>query len=183
MTEELTSIELGVSQANRYKIHPSVVISILDAYHRNTTRDFIIGILLGTIYPDFVSVTNVMLIPFEKKDGESSIQTDTMNKLLEYNSKIYHDTKVGWFITKSEIDIFVGGFHNFFSKILKSSTTNWSGPLILLVDPTLKKKEEIDLKGYTFIHNRVFKDEFAAFQPVEVDIEVMEEKFSSSTNI
>jgi phosphoribulokinase len=96
MTEELNAIDLGVSQTNKYKIHPSVIINILDIYYRNNKKDFVLGILLGTIYPDYVSVNNVIFVPCEKIDGEQQIFPEMLNKLLEHNSRIYNDTRVGW---------------------------------------------------------------------------------------
>merc|ERR1712151_1000179 len=52
MAETLTSLDIGISHTISYKIHPSVIVNILDVYYRNTTKDFILGVLLGKIFDE-----------------------------------------------------------------------------------------------------------------------------------
>jgi hypothetical protein len=65
-------------------------------------------------------------------------------------------------------------------RFLKTPTQHWSGPLIFLIDPSLRNNQ-IEYKGYVQVPNRLFKDTFAGFQPVSVDIELTNERFSAGT--
>lgn len=97
MSETLTNLELGISHAISYKIHPSVIVNILDVYYRNTSKDFVLGILLGNIYPDYVKITNVVFVPSGvTATGEIAIDNELLNRLLEYNKKVFNETRVGW---------------------------------------------------------------------------------------
>ena len=90
MTETLTSLDIGISHTISYKIHPSVIVNILDVYYRNTTKDFVVGVLLGSIYPDYVNVTNVVFVPSTvSPNGEIGIDSDLLNKVLAYYDKIF----------------------------------------------------------------------------------------------
>ena len=172
MFEELTSIDLGESRANTYKIHPSVLVNILNVYYRNTKKDFLIGILLGKTFPDYVSVTNMIFVSHSKKeDGSIDLMTEPAMKILEYMSHIYNETKVGWFITKKGMDREVAGIHKHMSSLLKSSTANWAGPLCLLIDASLDDGK-IHTKGYTPQTNKLYRDLFVMFQPATVRIEM-----------
>ena len=98
MAETLTSLEIGISNAVTYKVHPSVVVNILDVYYRNTSKPFLIGVLLGHIYPDYVKITNVVFVPSaQSQTGEIGIDNELLNKLLQYNGKVFNESRVGWF--------------------------------------------------------------------------------------
>ena len=66
----------------------------------------------------------------------------------------------------------------YFLKFLKSPTQHWSGPLVFLIDPSLRRNQ-IEYKGYVQISNKLYKDTFAGFQPVAIEIELMNERFAS----
>ena len=96
MAETLTSLDIGISHTISYKIHPSVIVNILDVYYRNTTKEFILGVLLGKIYPDYVNITNVVFVPSTvSPTGEIGIDSDLLNKVLSYNHKIFAESRVG----------------------------------------------------------------------------------------
>lgn len=86
------------------------------------------------------------------------------------------------FITKNEIDKDVGGLHIYLGKYLKSASSFWCGPLILLVTPQ-SKSGQIEYKGFVQLSNKLFKDTFVGFQPVDVQIELINERFSSGKRI
>merc|ERR1712151_988399 len=137
-----------------------VIVNILDVYYRNTTKDFILGILLGKIFPDYVLITNVVFFPCAyTQNGEIAFESDLLNRLLRYSSKIFsNETRVGWFITKDSIDSTVALMHKHLLPNLKSQTDSWAGPVILLVDPSLQKSEKIEIKGYVSQPNKLFRD-------------------------
>jgi len=179
MAETLTSLDIGISHTISYKIHPSVIVNILDVYYRNTTKDFVLGVLLGKIYPDYVNITNVVFVPSAvSATGEISIDSDLLNKVLTYNHKIFAETRVGWFITKGSIDNTTAIIHKHLLPSLKSQTNTWAGPLVLLVDPTLEN-EGINLKGYVSQPNKMFRDCFALFRPVKVTVDLFNEKLTT----
>lgn len=180
MFEELTSIDLGESRANTFKLHPSVLVNILNVYYRNTKKDFLLGILLGKTFPDYVSVTNMIFVSHSKKeDGSIDLMTEPAMKILDYMSLIYNETKVGWFITKPSMDREVAGIHKHMASLLKSSTANWAGPLCLLIDASLKDGR-IHTKGYTPQTNKLYRDLFVMFQPATIRIEMPAEDVSAS---
>jgi len=179
MAETLTSLDIGISHTISYKIHPSVIVNILDVYYRNTTKDFILGVLLGKIYPDYVNITNVVFVPSTvSPTGEIGIDSDLLNKVLAYNDKIFNETRVGWFITKNSIDSTTAIIHKHLLPSLKSQTNTWAGPLVLLVDPSLED-EGISLKGFVSQPNKMFRDCFALFRPVKIIVDLFNEKLAT----
>merc|ERR1711976_786914 len=112
MAETLTSLDIGISHTISYKIHPSVIVNILDVYYRNTGKEYVLGVLLGNIYPDYVKITNVAFVPsMVTATGEIAIDNELLNKLLEYNRRVFNETRVGWFVTKANIDLDVALIH------------------------------------------------------------------------
>merc|ERR1712151_1004114 len=179
MAETLTSLDIGISHTISYKIHPSVIVNILDVYYRNTTKDFILGVLLGKIYPDYVNITNVAFVPSTvSPSGEIGIDNDLLNKVLSYNNKIFDETRVGWFTTQSSIDSTTAIIHKHLLPSLKSQTSTWAGPLVLLVDPSLEN-EGISLKGFVSQPNKMFRDCFALFRPVKIVVDLFNEKLTT----
>lgn len=177
----ITNLDIGISHTISYKMHPSVIVNILDVYHRNTNKDFILGVLLGKIFPDYVLITNVVFVPWGyTQTGEIGIDNDLLNKLLRYKSKIFFgETRVGWFITKKTIDSTVAVLHKHLLPNLKSQTASWAGPVILLVDPSLEK-EKIELSGYVSQQNKLFRECFAYFNPVKITVELFGEKLGTA---
>lgn len=173
MFEELTTIDLGESRANTYKIHPAVLVNILNVYYRNTKKDFLMGLLMGKTFPDYVSITNMIFVSHNKKeDGSIDIMLEPALKILEYTDQIYNESKVGWFITKKAMDREVAGIHKHVSSHLKSSTHNWAGPLCLLIDADLETDGKIHTRGYTPQTNKLYRDIFVMFQPATIRIEM-----------
>jgi len=128
----LTNLEIGVSHTIKYKVHPSVIVNILDVYYRNTSKEFILGVLMGDIFPDYVNITNVVFVPSAvTSTGEIAIDNELLNRILKYNRRIFNETRVGWFITKKNIDNEVAILHKHLLPNLKSQTGNWAGPLVL----------------------------------------------------
>jgi len=175
MLEELTTIDLGLSQNNTYKIHPSVVVNILNVYYRNVKKDFLMGILLGKTYPDYVSVSNMIFVAHSTKEDDSiEIQIDPALKILDYTASLFNESKVGWFCTKPQMDRKVAGVHRLMAKHLKSPTSAWAGPLCLLIDCSLTSGK-IQMTGFTSQVNKMYKDLFVGFQPANVQIEMLPE--------
>ncbi len=180
MLGEYTSIDLGLSHENTYKIHPSVLINILNVFYRNVHKDFLIGILLGKTYPDYVNVTNTIFVPFTKTDdGGIEYDMEKATRMLEFQSNIYNETKVGWFITKPNIDLEVAALHKNFGKVLKSPTNTWN-PLCLLIDTTLQNGK-INFSGYISQPNRLYKEIFVPFQQVTTALEILPEDRTPGT--
>lgn len=82
------------------------------------------------------------------------------------------------FITKTKIDSQVAVIHKHLLPNLKSQTNTWGGPVILLVDPTLNN-DKINLLGYVSQANRMFRECFALFRPVKVDVELFDTSLST----
>lgn len=179
MSETLTSLDLGISNAISYKIHPSVVVNILDVYYRNTTKPWILGVLLGNIYPNYVKITNVVFVPSSiGQNQEIGVDNDYLNRLLHYNDKIFNESRVGWFITKNTIDTDVATLHKHLLPSLKTTTSTFAGPLIMLVDATLET-EKIKLSGFISQPNKMFRECVALFQPIKVDVELFDADLST----
>lgn len=179
MSETQTSLEIGISNSISYKTHPSVIVNILDVFYRNTEKPFILGILLGHIYPDYVNITNAVFVPSGMTaSGEIAIDNELLNRLLEYNGKIFNESRVGWFITKNTIDSEVAIIHKHLLPNLKSQTNNWAGPLILQVEPSLTN-DKINLHGFVSQPNKMFRESFALFQPVKINVELFNESLAT----
>ena len=63
MSEELTTIELGNHTIMSYRIHPSVVLQMMEFYYRNTEQ-YLVGTLLGHIDYTHIDITNCYAVPF-----------------------------------------------------------------------------------------------------------------------
>jgi hypothetical protein len=135
---------------------------------------------MGNIFPDYVNITNVVFVPSAVTNTqELAVDNDLLNRVLRYNRRIFNETRVGWFITKPKIDNEVAILHKHLLPNLKSQTGNWAGPLILLVDPSLKT-DKIELNGYVSQPNKMFRDCFAVFRPVKVHVDLFNEKLATA---
>lgn len=66
----------------------------------------------------------------------------------------------------------------YLSKYFKKASSRWGGPLILLVNPDIESGK-IEYNGYVQIANQLYKDTFVGFQPVDVQVELINEKYNS----
>jgi len=191
MSEELTTLELGNHTIMSYRIHPSVVIQMMDIYYRRTEQ-YVVGTLLGSIDYTHIDITNCYAVPFvdtkqsEDKDEDRAntgkveyiVDKEYNRKMFEMNHKIYpNEVVVGWFSNFPELTYDIAPIYQFYSSkesLFKGKQHFLNFPLVVLFD-TLAKESVFNLKGYINQPLYFAKDAFACFQQVNLTYEFFNE--------
>ena len=118
MLEEFSLLNIG-SNAQTFQIiiHPLIPLSILEFFRRKRDEKFVMGCLLGNVYPNKIEITNCYQIPFmdfsDKEsffsdlitDKRSNVATITINKLyhsqmFELHKRVFeNEIIIGFFVT------------------------------------------------------------------------------------
>ncbi|KAG9510560.1 Eukaryotic translation initiation factor 3 subunit F, partial [Fragariocoptes setiger] len=123
------------------KVHPVVLLSIIDSYERRSTPR-VFGTLLGNQDKNNnVEVTNCFAVLYKEKDGQLFIDLNLARELGELHRKVNPgEVIVGWFaVGAGNADDYAFLLHEYYSR----EATN---PIHLAVDPTTDKG--IDIKAY-----------------------------------
>ena len=173
MSEDITTLEFGSSNEIKYRVHPSVILSILEFFNRNKCK-VVGGALLGLVQPNSIDITNAYPVGFEMTDfgNEKSLKIDkeSQKEMFELNQEIYpKEVIVGWFITQTAIDLKVVYMHHYYSsdKLFKPSGLNQS-PLLMTLDPTFARSG-LNVKGYVKGPLSILVESFAQFQAVDIE--------------
>ncbi|OAF65266.1 hypothetical protein A3Q56_07021 [Intoshia linei] len=111
-------------------IHPTVILSILDAHERRVENaDRVIGAIIGNESSNSVEITDIFVIPLEEGGRTMNIEsTSIITKKLEKSNSNFN--VLGWFSSlpfNTSYDIHI---HQYFSKINRKT-------LMLVVDTKL----------------------------------------------
>ena len=81
MSEDLTTLELGINTNYDYRLHPSVPLAILELYYRRRTKS-IAGTLLGIIYSNHIDITNCYAVPLlTTEEDDDKVPAEVLKKL------------------------------------------------------------------------------------------------------
>lgn len=126
------------------KIHPVVLMSILDAYERRRADQVrVIGTLLGYVDKSgTIEISNCFVVTHKEDKGEVFFDIELAKELYELHKKVnINETLVGWFATGGgEVNEYSLIIHDFYTR----ETPN---PVHITVDPT---KTGISVKGKYF---------------------------------
>lgn len=141
------------------KIHPLVLLTMIDSYERRSKKaganNQALGTLLGFYEKNAIQVTDCYAIPFRFQKGAPPEVDDTFNK------EMYHATRrttpseqmVGWFLTVSELTDVCDQFHIYYSSVVnKLSVRRDQPPIILLtldVNFTDCEKGKLPIRAFT----------------------------------
>jgi len=139
-------IHLNNASIPCFRVHPVVVISILDHYQRRDTQaqkpkqvDRVIGCLLGRVEKNKVFITNTFPIPYEEnlETGEVALETEYMDQMEDVHARMnVEEMVVGWYATSNEINYVNGVVHKAIKeRALHSGYTK--EPIFITVDAQL----------------------------------------------
>ena len=92
MSEELSTLELGVNKSFEFKVHPSVPLAILEYYYRKKTS-IVVGTLLGIIMPNHIEITNCYAVPIFEYQNEDNGEREVINYLYFFKLLIFFNKK------------------------------------------------------------------------------------------
>lgn len=151
MQANSTTIHLNLKEQRKhlpalpdYRVHPVVIISILDHFQRrplNTeTRvptERVIGCLLGKVERDNVFVTNSFPIPHQENENEVALEVEYMDQMEEFHKDMNPDELiVGWYATGTKINYVNGVVHRAIAGRAEASGYTHA-PILLQVDTTM----------------------------------------------
>ncbi|UKK02699.2 hypothetical protein MACK_002794 [Theileria orientalis] len=162
----------------KWKIHPTVIFTILDSYMRREDGQYnVIGTLLGIVCEgNTVEITDSFVDRHSLTDeGLLQIIKDHHENMYELKQKINpKEQVVGWFCTGSEMTELTCAVHGWFKQFNSVSmfypNPNLYEPIHLLVDATCDSGSMM-MKAYVQLPLTITKD--ACFQFHEVDLELL----------
>jgi len=118
------------------KVHPVVVLSILDHFsRRDNNQERVLGTLLGINNDGVIEIKNSYPVPHNEPAGASSLihfEREFHRSMFELNQKANpSEVVVGWYITGSKVPDVAAPVHDLFWREVGSP------PVVLLVDTSL----------------------------------------------
>jgi len=163
------------------KVHPVVMLSILDSYERrNEDSQKVVGTLIGTVdSKNTVEVTDCFAVPHSISDDEVAMDLEFGRNMFEMKRKVnQNEGIVGWYSTGRVITEQYMLIHvEYYQKQVKN-------PILLLIDAGLSQGIT-DAKAYVSTSMGVpgktkgiifvpLKLEFVAYESERVGVEVMQ---------
>jgi len=103
-----SSSSLFLASTPRYHVHPLVIFSILDHYHRrNVGQQRVVGTLLGSVEGNVIEVKQAFPVPHQEEEDSATIEIDYHHSMLGLHRQVSpKDVVVGWYSTtgSSEAD-------------------------------------------------------------------------------
>lgn len=154
MQANSTTIHLNLKEQRKhlpalpdYRVHPVVIISILDHFQRRPRKtdtkqivptERVIGCLLGKVERDNVFVTNCFPIPHQENENEVALEVEYMDQMEEFHKDMNPDELiVGWYATGTKINYVNGVVHRAIAGRAEASGYTHA-PILLQVDTTMR---------------------------------------------
>ncbi|KAG8194519.1 hypothetical protein JTE90_013271 [Oedothorax gibbosus] len=124
----------GVSPNVTVKIHPVVLVAIIDSYERrNDCQHRVIGTLLGIHEKGAVEVTNCLCIPHNESEDEVAVDMEFAKAMYELHKKVNpSEVIVGWYATGADVTGHSVLIHDYYSR-------EANNPVHLTVDTSLSE--------------------------------------------
>jgi len=162
------------------RVHPVVILSVIDAYERRDSKEGsnkkAIGTLLGNFERNVIEVSNCYCVPHSEVNGEAKISPH-INKEMYELSKISNPAEiaVGWFSTASEISESSLLYHDFYVSFVQGGAgTREQLPVVHLTIDTQLNGGRLGVKAYiqtkVSVPSRNTKPQCSIFVPVDVEI-------------
>eukprot|EP00834_Sanchytrium_tribonematis_P002147 NODE_60_length_27201_cov_1.043318.p17 type:complete len:253 gc:universal NODE_60_length_27201_cov_1.043318:1539-2297(+) len=88
---------------NEARVHPLVLLSVVDHFKRVNTKKRVVGILLGQKYSDHINVSNSFAVPFDE-DKHFYLDHDYVLNMFQMFKKINaKELIVGWYHTGPQL--------------------------------------------------------------------------------
>jgi hypothetical protein len=164
------------------KVHPLVLLTMVDSYERRSkkgaTKDQALGTLMGFYEKNVIQVTDCYAIPFRVTPGGMPEIDDAFNREMYHAARrtTPSEQMVGWFFTVSDLSSHCEQFHNYFSQVVSSFSVRRDQPPIVLltldVNFTEGSKGNLPIRAFLRSECGLQKQSHArVFQPLPVDIE------------
>merc|ERR1719222_1197434 len=100
------------------KVHPVVLLQIIDSYERrNPDAVRVIGTLLGTSDKTGVEVTNCFCVPHNESEEEVAVELDFAKDMFDLHRKVNpQETIVGWWATGTGVTSHSALIHEYYSR-------------------------------------------------------------------
>lgn len=136
----------GSSGSVACKVHPAVVLTILDHFsRRNEGQDRVIGTLLGEEHDGVVEIRNCFPVPHEDGSEQVAVDMEFHRTMYELHRKVStREVIVGWYATGG-ITTHSGLIHDFYGRELSMP------PVHLCVDTNINEAGKMALKAYTSV--------------------------------
>lgn len=105
------------------KVHPVVLVAIVDAYERRESKEGSncksVGTLLGTYDKGVVEVTNCYCVPHAEVNNDIQLSTNKNKEIYDLTrSGNTMEMAVGWFSTNADINDTSLHFHNYYQEFV-----------------------------------------------------------------
>jgi len=145
------------------KVHPVVILSILDHYIRRTEEHRVIGTLVGTVSDGVVEIKNCFPVPHTEGD-QVGVDMEYHHNMIELHHKISpKEIIVGWYATGPSINEASVMIHEFYWREMNHS------PIHLTVDTQLTNNS-LQIKAYVS-SNITFGDKPVGSQFLAIPLE------------
>ncbi|KAK2710110.1 eukaryotic translation initiation factor 3 subunit F-1-like [Artemia franciscana] len=129
----------------KVKVHPVVLMQIVDSYERRALdNQRIIGTLLGTIDKDVVEVTSCFHVPHSESEDQVSLEMEFAKGMHELHKKVNSsEVIVGWWATGREVKSQSTPIHEYYA-------LQCSNPIHLVVDTSLTR-DRMDIEAFASV--------------------------------
>lgn len=124
----------------QYKLHPVVVLSILDHYKRRTLNSSrVVGTLLGERKGDTIYIKNSFPVPHDEQHDQVAVDMEYHRTMLSLYQRVHSKQfVVGWYSTGDNISYLSSLIHGVYrNEVHQSSHTTTLQPVHILVDVSL----------------------------------------------
>jgi len=171
MSNEILHLSIPTSRsstAKKCKIHPVVILEILDQFVRTENEERVVGTLLGVNVDGALEVRSSYPVPYKTND-EGKLEPNIEFHRKMYQNKLKTNSQeliVGWYSTGDKIDNDSVELHDFYWKEIGSS------PVHLVIDPySLTQTNLSGIKGFTAQSVGIAGEKFGfVFQSLELEI-------------
>jgi len=164
------SLHLNVGRARpKYKLHPAVVLAILDHYKRRNEDQFrVVGTLLGEKQGNSVVIKNSFPMPHSEKEDQVTMDMEYHSSMLDLHKRVNpRETVVGWYATGDQINYISSLVHDVYKTFLPN-------PVHLVVDVAMTNNR-LGLRAYRGKPFKVGdKGVIYRFEEAELEIEAYE---------
>eukprot|EP00835_Amoeboradix_gromovi_P001505 NODE_69_length_23719_cov_0.556689.p9 type:complete len:257 gc:universal NODE_69_length_23719_cov_0.556689:14118-14888(+) len=132
--------------ANEVRVHPLVLLSVVDHFRRVNTKKRVVGILLGQKYSDHINISNSFAVPFDE-DKHFYLDHDYVLTMFQMFKKINaKELIVGWYHTGPQLHFNDLEIHRWMQHICGNG-------VLCIIQPFL----DHPIDAYTLVDNSQFQ--------------------------
>ncbi|KAI9991035.1 hypothetical protein PInf_018653 [Phytophthora infestans] len=139
----MSALLLGTEPVTEVKLHPVVVLQVLDrSLRRAENQERVIGTLLGRVEGGVAEVTNSFAVPHLENGDEVAVGRDFHTHMYELHQRVNEgEVVVGWYaVGPNRLDDHSALIHQFYNSVCEL-------PVHLVVDTSLQN-DKLDVSAY-----------------------------------